>query len=40
MTARGVGNMPGTLYKNMFKLKRKKNKKKKNPGLELIEEEK
>ena len=26
-TARGVGNMPGTIYKNMFKVLRKKKKK-------------
>ena len=28
MTARGVGNMPGTIYRNLFKLKKKKSKNK------------
>lgn len=29
MTARGVGNMPGTIYRNLFTLKKKKSNKKK-----------
>ena len=39
MTARGVGNMPGTIFRNIFKFK-KKNMMKKKVGEEKFEEEK
>jgi len=39
MTARGVGNMPGTIYRNIFKFKKKKSFKKKT-GEGKYEEEK
>lgn len=37
MTARGVGNMPGSIYRNLFSLKRKKTKKNKKNGVEETE---